>query len=126
MRMLLSVAHAACLEAVRKYAAELGAAGLPVSIEEVAVDDGWTQETAVSIEWGTAGDVGEEWETEEDPDDFDDPEEAVHPPAERGLDDGQGRLAEHYLRTLQFLARNVEAAQAWTARTRRLRRKKAK
>lgn len=126
MRTLLSVAHAACLEAVRKYAAELSAAGLPVSIEEVAVDDGWTQETAVSIEWGTAEEVGEEWEIEDDSDEFDDPEEAGQPVAERGLDDGQGRLAEHYLRTLQFLARNVEAAQAWTARTKRPRKRKAK
>ena len=126
MRAVLSVVDAACLDAVRKYAAELNDAGLPVRIEEVAVDDGWTRETAVSIEWGKrrSDPSQQDWEAEDD--ELENGEEAVQPPSQRGLDDGQGRLAEHYLRNLQFLARNVEAANTWLGRTCRARKKKAR
>ncbi|NQT11397.1 MAG: hypothetical protein HQ582_01525 [Planctomycetes bacterium] len=122
MKTVLSVADAACLDAVRKYTAELGKAGLPVRMEELAIDDGWTRETAVSIEWGARETAGQDWELEDD--ELDDDEEAEGWASGRGLDDGQGRLAEHYLRTVQCLARDVETSKTWLGRTRRRRKKR--
>jgi hypothetical protein len=112
MHTVLSVVDADCLEAVRRYADVLSASGLPVRLEETAVDDGWTQETAVSIEWGPAEQAADQGGFEED-DDLGDDEGAVRPSQAAAPDDGRGRLAEHYLRNMQFLARNAQAARAW-------------
>jgi hypothetical protein len=95
-----------------------------VRMEELAIDDGWTQETAVRIEWGVRETVGEDWELEDD--ELEDEEEANRDRSERGLDDGQGRLAEHYLRTVQCLARDVETSKTWLGRRRRSHKKKAR
>ena len=122
MRSTFSVADPDCTLAVRKYADELVAAGLPVRVEETSIDDGWTRETAISVEWGEVADSDDAWDAEDD--EWGDGEEAVQPSIARGLDAGQGRLAEHYLRTLRFLAHNVDAARAWTGAGGRSRRKK--
>ena len=111
MRTILAVADPICLEAVEKYAAELARAGLPVRTDKVSLDDGWAEETAVRIEWGADKARGEDWEIEaEEPEDG---EEAARLTRERCVGDGQRRLAAHYLRTAQFLARHVEAARTW-------------
>jgi len=124
MRTLISVDGPACLAAVRQYAGELRRAGLPVRIEEIPIDDGWTQGTALSIEWGAPEAAGQDWEVDDA--ELEGGEEAARRPSEQELDDGQGRLAAHYLRTLQLLARNAETARNWTDGRRRSRKKKAR
>jgi len=119
MHAVLSVIDADCLKAVRRYAETLGEAGLPVRLEETTVDDGWTQETAVSIEWAPAGQAADECEVEDD--DLGDGDDAVPTSQAAASDDGRGRLAEHYLRNMQFLARNAQAARAWNRQRRRRR-----
>ena len=122
MRAIFAVADPVCMDALRKYAGELSAVGLPVRIEEVPIDDGWTHETAVSIEWGPTEEEAHDWEFEED--EWGGEGEDVRPSPGRGLDDAPSRLAEHYLRTMQFLARNVDAARASVAPARRPGKKK--
>ena len=122
MRSTISVADPDCLAAVRRYADVLAAAGLPVRIEETSIDDGWACETAVAVDWAAAEEEDDDWEADED--DWRDGEEDVQPAPGRGLDAGQGRLAEHYLRTMRFLAGDVDAARAWIGRRRRSRKKK--
>ncbi len=122
MRAILSVADPVCIDALRKYADELCAVGLPVRMEEVPIDDGWTHETTVCIEWGPTAEEAHDWEFEED--EWGGEAEDVRPSPGRGLDDGPSRLAEHYLRTMRFLARNVDAARASVAPARRSRKKK--
>jgi len=122
MRTILAVADRVCIDALRKYADELSAVGLPVRMEEVPIDDGWTHETAVCVEWGPTDDEAHDWEFEED--DWGGEGEDVRRWPARGLDDGPTRLAEHYLRTMRFLARNVDAARASVAAARRPRKKK--
>jgi hypothetical protein len=117
MRTILAVADPICLKAVRKYAAGLAKAGLPVRTEEVPLDAGWSDQSAVRIEWGAEEAAGEDWEIEGD--EPEDGEEAARLKRQRCLDDGQGRLAAHYLRTAQFLARHVEEARRWIADQRR-------
>jgi hypothetical protein len=122
MRTVLAVADPVCLEAVQQYAAGLAEAGMPVRTDEVPLDDGWGEQTAVEIVWGSEQAPGEDWEIEDES--FEDGEEAARLKRERCPDDGQGRLAAHYLRTAQFLARHVEEAQAWIGSKRRSRKKK--
>jgi len=115
MRTILAVADPVCLDALRQYADALVAAGLPVRLEDVPVDDGWTHETAVRIDWGPTEEDAHDWECDEDDGDRQEDD---------GRDDGPSRLAEHYLRTMRFLARNVDAARATVTPARRPRKKK--
>jgi len=133
MRTILAVADPVCLDALRHYADALVAAGLPVRMEEVPVDDGWTHETTVCIDWGPTEEDAYDWECDEDDgggeeDDARDnwaiESEDVRDRSAPGLDDGPSRLAEHYLRTMRFLAGNVDAARATVSPARRSRKKK--
>ncbi len=109
-RMRLSASGPECVEAIKAFAAEVTKATtftLTVSegrdVTDVDFDDGNPQETSVCVEWfheqSVEGDLVDQWELDDEVAEGEQDDNAV-----------PEYTIEHYLRTLQALARNAEAS----------------
>ena len=103
MQTVMWTADAGCRLAVKKYVEALAEAGIPVALRENCGAE-------IVCEWGMGGPVCEKQDSW---DELCSGEGPMPDP-----DEGIGRMADHYGKTLELLATDPELARAWLAETR--------